>query len=130
MSAFSREPVAVIPASEASALWQAAKLTALHREVAGEESNPVYQATTALYRVILAARELDNRGTQTRQAAALEDRETWTTEQIAKAAGVANRTVRLDCQTGTLPATQHRPKGPWSITAPEALTYISWRRKQ
>ncbi|MEV7692491.1 hypothetical protein AB0N73_04070 [Microbacterium sp. NPDC089189] len=126
MSYLPDEPVLVITAGEARMLWQAARLDALrvkHRS----GNTALYDVLVKFYRVGLL--EIAERGTQTRQSAASEERERWTTQQVARAAGIAERTVRLDCKEGTLPATQHRSGGPWAIDADAATTYIRRRKK-
>lgn len=125
MSHVPSEPVVILTASDARMLWQAAKLNDLRVKHRGDAR--LYEVLVSIYRVGLL--EIAERGNETRQDAAKEDRETWTTQQVAREAGVAARTVRLDCEQGTLPATQPRPGGPWLITTDAAATYINRRKK-
>ena len=130
MSAFSQEPVAMVTATEARAMWQALNLTTQYRKVAGEENNPVYQGLTAMYRAILAARDIADRGNQPRQTAETDEREYWNTTQVARSAGVSERTVRNHCADQTLPALRPHKNGPWMIPTEEALTYINRKKKR
>jgi hypothetical protein len=66
-------------------------------------------------------------GIEPRQETASEEHRLWTVEQVARAARLAPRTIRLDCQRRELPAT--KPAGIWLIEADEAKTYIARRRK-
>lgn len=66
-------------------------------------------------------------GNETRQEAASEEREYWTTQQLAKATGQAERTIRLHIQDKTIPAM--RPGKSWLIHKDDATTYIASRRK-
>lgn len=122
MAAFTQEPVAIITATEARMLWQAAKLRDLHRRVAGEESNPLYQTLTTIYRAILAAQPNAAPGIETRHEAASEEREWWTVQQLARATGLSTRKIRLDAQQGRVPATKH--SGTWLVSDGDATTYI------
>ncbi|WP_137750029.1 hypothetical protein [Microbacterium sp. SGAir0570] len=64
-------------------------------------------------------------GNEPRQTTASEERSYWTVRQVARAANRAERTVRLDCQDGRLPAT----KAPnWLIRAEDAKSYIAGNR--
>lgn len=67
-------------------------------------------------------------GNEPRQPAASEEREYWTTQQVAKATGLSTRTVRLACEHKELPAMKHNRT--WSIHHTEATTFIAARRKQ
>jgi len=66
-------------------------------------------------------------GNETRQDAASEEREYWTTQQLAKATRQAERTIRLHIQDNIIPAT--RPGKSWLIRNDDANTYIASRRK-
>lgn len=125
MSYIPSEPVVILTATDAHMLWQAAKLNDLRIKHRGDQR--LYDLLVSIYKVGLL--EIAERGSTPRQTSASEEHETWTTQHIAKAAGIAERTVRLDCQNGTLPATRTRPNGPWSITATDAATYLTWRKK-
>ncbi|MDJ1113793.1 hypothetical protein [Microbacterium dauci] len=67
-------------------------------------------------------------GKEQRQDPASEEREWWTVTQIHLATRKtrAERTIRLDCQTGALPA-QKNPT--WLIRADDAKTYIAAHRR-
>ncbi|WJL95880.1 hypothetical protein QSU92_01240 [Microbacterium sp. ET2] len=66
------------------------------------------------------------RGNEQRQPAASEEREYWTTQQVATAARQAERTVRLACQRQEIPA--EKPAGTWLIRNSDARTYINTHR--
>lgn len=66
------------------------------------------------------------RGNQPRQDPASEEREYWTTQQVARATRQAERTIRLACQTKALPA--QKSAGAWRIRATDATTYIEAHR--
>ncbi len=125
MSYVPTEPVVILTASDAHMLWQAARLNDLRIKHRGDQR--LYDLLVSIYKVGLL--EIAERGNEPRQDAATEEPEIWTTQQVARAARVSERTVRNDCKDGTLPATQHRTNGPWLIQPAEATTYIDWRKK-
>ncbi len=93
-----------------------------HRTRAGSSSR-LGQILTEMS--ICAFHEPADRGNETRQSVASEEREYWTVKQLAAVARRAERTVRLDCQEGRLPAT----KAPtWLIRAEDARNYIAGNR--
>lgn len=66
-------------------------------------------------------------GNHPRQNTASEERETWTVNQLARATGLSQRAIRLDCQHNVLPATRHGHA--WSVAADDATVYIKNRRR-
>lgn len=65
-------------------------------------------------------------GNEPRHESASEEREWWTTAQVARAARRAGRTVRLDIEREILPA--QKTGNRWLIRADHAQTYIDSRR--
>ena len=61
-------------------------------------------------------------GTEPRHETASEEREWWTVQQLARAAGLSARKIRLDAQAGRIPATKQA--GGWLIASRDAGTYI------
>jgi hypothetical protein len=123
MTHITNELSITLTSREAHMLYQVAKLGELRTRFRGRDE-PTY---ALLHAITSVAFQSADDGKQQRQETALEERSEWTVSQIARAAGLAERTVRLDCQRGELPATkQHRS---WTITSPEAHTYIGRRRK-
>ncbi|MFV9424932.1 helix-turn-helix domain-containing protein [Microbacterium sp. S1037] len=126
MSAFTQGPVVILTPKDARMLWQIAKLNELRIK---HRSDPyVYDVLHTIYKGTLL--EPAERGNETRQTAATEERDYWTTRQVAKAAGVSERTVRSHCADKTLPAEHTRNNGPWLIPKDQALTYIHWKRNR
>lgn len=82
-----------------------------------------------VHEICRAAYELPDAesGTIARQVPAPEERETWTVRQVASAARLADRTVRLHCEEHLLPAA--KVGGSWIISSREAKTYIESRRR-
>jgi hypothetical protein len=66
-------------------------------------------------------------GIEARHDAVSEEREWWTTEQLARASRRAQRTIRSDIAKHLLPAT--RNTAGWLIRASDAEAYIAGRRE-
>jgi hypothetical protein len=114
-----------LTAVECRRLYQAANIGELRKRYRIGDTE-TYRLLTEISR---AAFEVDaDGGNLTRQSPANDERETWTVHQIASAAGLAERTVRLDCANGELPATKQG--NTWTVTTAEAQTYISRRRRK
>lgn len=115
----------ILTPADARTLYQAAKLGELRTRYRIGDSK-TYELLTEISR---AAFEVDaDVGILARQDAANDERETWTVRQIAAAAGLAPRTVRLDCANGELPAIKQGST--WTVTTAEAQTYVSRRRRK
>ncbi len=86
----------------------------------------VYDLLTELS--ICAFSEVAASGNEPRQDAAREEREWWTVHQIYEATRGqrSERTIRLDCQTGALPA---RKTPTWLVSNKDATTYIAAHRR-
>ncbi|MCR2784071.1 MULTISPECIES: helix-turn-helix domain-containing protein [unclassified Microbacterium] len=121
------EPVIILTASDARILWQAARLNELRLKHRTGGNNRLYSLLVNVYRVGLAVSPDAAPGNETRQEAASEEREYWTTQQLAKATGQAERTIRLHIQDKTIPAT--KPGKSWLIHKDDATTYIASGRK-
>lgn len=115
----------ILSVADARILWQAAKLGDLRVKHRGDPR--LYDVLLNIYKGTLL--EDSVRGNDPRQNTETDDREYWTTEQVAKAAGVSARTVRNHCADETLPAIHAHENGPWLIHNDEALTYIERKRK-
>ena len=122
MTYIPREPVIVLTAGDARMLWQAARLNELRLKHRSGDSH-LYQLLVQIYEVGLLELRTAGAGNEPRQSAASEERSHWTVKQLAKATGRAERTVRLDIESNTLPAT--KAGGAWIVPAEEALTYIA-----
>lgn len=61
-----------------------------------------------------------------RQEPVNEEPEMWTVGRLARASGRSERTIRLDCQNGALPA--RKQGNSWFISNTDARTYIAGRR--
>lgn len=109
----------ILTTTEARMLYHAAKLGDLRtRHRAGD---------TALYRLltditVCAFTDHAAPGTEPRHETASEEREWWTVQRLARATGLSTRKVRLDAQTGRVPATKQA--GSWLIASQDAGTYI------
>jgi hypothetical protein len=108
-----------LTATEVQMLYRAARI--------GELRNHYRIGDPAIYRLLqdisrAAFSDADD-GNLTRQTTASEERSHWTVQQIAKKTGRAARTIRLDIETGLLPAT--KPGTTWIITNADAHTYIA-----
>lgn len=125
LSAFTHGPVVILTPSDARMLWQAAQLGELRVKHRGDPR--LYDVLLNIYKGTLL--EDAARGNDPRQIAETEDREYWNTTQVARAAGVSERTVRNHCADHTLPAVHAHENGPWMIPNDEALTYIDRKRK-
>lgn len=110
---------------EARMLYDAARLGELRaRHRVG--NTRLYQLLTEL--TICAFTEpIAATGNEPRQSKASEERDWWTVQQVARSAGLSNRTVRLDCQRQTLPA--EKSGNTWTITRTAATTYINARTR-
>jgi hypothetical protein len=115
----------VLTPADARLLYQAAKLGELRTRYRIGDTK-TYELLTDISR---AAFEVDAEvGNLPRQSAANDERGTWTVQQIAAAAGLSERTVRLDCANGELPAIKQGTT--WTVTTAEAQTYIDRRRRK
>lgn len=122
MSRIQQGPTLTLRVADARALYQAAKLRDLRHRV------PRDTALYALLTDITALAYSDAApGTPTRHETASEEREMWTIQQLARAAGLSTRKVRLDAQRGDIPATKAGTG--WIITHDNAQTYLNNRRK-
>lgn len=127
MSHLTNEPTLIITATEAAMLWQRAQLNDLRLKYRSGDSK-FYGLLVDVYRLSLQRPDVANRGIETRQSVASEERETWTVQQLTAATGRAGRTIRLDIANNTLPAT--KTANAWHITNAEAQTYIASHTKQ
>ncbi|GLJ79755.1 hypothetical protein [Microbacterium imperiale] len=66
-----------------------------------------------------------DRGKESRRDTASEERDYWTVRQVSRATRRAERTVRLDCQEGRLPAIKNPT---WLIRDDDARSYIAGNR--
>lgn len=115
---------------DARILYQAAQLGELRSRYRIGDTR-TYELLTEISQAAFAvdaAAAIAADGILPRQSAAKEERGLWTVQEIARAAHLAERTVRLDCKTGELPATKQG--NTWAITADEAQTYIERRRRR
>lgn len=114
----------ILSPTDARILYQAANLKALRTKSRIGD--------TALHRLLTAitvcafTESVAVVGILPRQSVASEERGYWTTQELADAAGLSDRTIRLACSTGTIPAT--RPGNAWIIPADAATTYLAARR--
>lgn len=107
-------------------LYQATNVGEVRNRRRGEDSTLyrlLHDISTAAFAVPVA-----NRGIETRQSVASEERETWTVQQLTAATGRAGRTIRLDIANNTLPAT--KTANAWHISNADAQTYIASHTKQ
>lgn len=111
----------ILTPADARVLYQVARLDELRaRYRVG--SPAAAELLTAITRCAFTNADAGN---LPRHPTASEDRDRWTVRRLAATTGRAPRTIRLDCETGTLPAT--KTAGAWTITAPDARTYLeSW----
>lgn len=107
----------VLSQTDVQILYQVAHLREL-RQRHRSGSPRIYELLTDLTVAAFA-----DPGNEPRQVTATEEREWWTTEQLARPSRRAARTIRHDIATGTLPAT--RTPGGWLIRAEHAHTYIN-----
>ncbi len=115
----------ILSPADARMLYQAAKLGELRSRYRVGDTR-IYELLTEISQ---AAFTVDaDVGILPRQSAAKDHAEYWTVQQIAKAAGLKDRTVRLDCQNGELPATKQGTT--WIVTTAEAEIYIERRRRK
>jgi len=106
-------------------LWSAADLnrTRIKFRVGNQK---IYDLLCDIYRTALTTVAAD--GTEPRQSAASVEHETWTTAQVATAAGLSERTIRLDAQQGHLTGT--KAGRTWVFSRDAALDYIESRRHE
>jgi len=123
LTRFVERSVLILTAEDARMLYQGAQLGELRKRHRSGDSR-FYALLVDISRAAFSAEP----GNEPRQHAATEERRTWTVEQVASAARLAPRTVRLDCARNELPAT--KTAGTWIIPAAEALTYIARRTKR
>ncbi|RKS89574.1 hypothetical protein DEU37_1891 [Microbacterium sp. AG790] len=104
-------------------LWSAADLnrTRIKFRVGNQK---MYDLLCDIYRTALTTVADD--GNEPRQSTASEERETWTVAQVATAAGLSERTVRLDAQQEHLKGT--KAGRTWVFTRDAALDYIEGRK--
>jgi hypothetical protein len=126
MSAYTQGPVVILTAVEARMLWQAANLDAVRIKYRGED-NRIYRIVHDIYQVGLLHDADAVNGNEPRQSTASEKTEVTTVGQVARRAGIAERTVRLHISQQILPATKHGRE--WVITTADADIYIAARRK-
>lgn len=107
-------------------LWQNAQLNELRlRHRSG--NTKLYDLLVDVYKLSLQRSINAIHGNEARQNAASEEREYWTVRQLATATGRAERTIRLDIASNTLPAT--KSANAWLITNTAARTYINTHHK-
>jgi hypothetical protein len=123
MTHITNELSITLTTTEARMLYQAAKLGELRTRFRGRDE-AIY---TLLHDLSVVALHTAGPGKEQRQETASEEDQEWTVNQVARAAGLADRTVRLDCERGELPAEKKYRR--WTITSAEAHTYIRRRRK-
>ena len=114
----------ILTPAEARMLYQAARIGELRRRHR-VGSSALYDLLTDIS--VAAFTEDAARGNEPRQSAASEERGTWTVRHLASYTGRAPRTIRLDIETGALPATKNGNL--WTIGLEDAKAYISIRRK-
>lgn len=125
MSHFVAGGALILTGRDARMLCQGAKIAELRMQNRVGDSD-FYALLTDIYRLSLAANSAVP-GIEPRQSAALDEADFWTVKQVADAAGLAPRTVRLDCSRELLPA--EKAGSAWLISASEARTYIDRRHK-
>ena len=114
----------ILTPKKAQMLYQAAHLGELRsRHRVGFDA--LHQLLTEI--TVCAFTQDADPGIEPRQETASEEREWWTTEQLARTSRRATRTIRNDIGIGSLPATKN-PNG-WLIRADHAKTYIEEHRK-
>lgn len=126
MSFASAGPVIVLTAADVDMLWRSAGLEALrvrHRLA----DDHLYRLLVRMHQVRLTPSNHAADGTATRHLTASEERSFWTIRQLAKVTGRAERTIRKDISIGELAAT--RPAREWIITAADAASYITSKRR-
>jgi hypothetical protein len=117
-------PGVFLPDQDALILFQRLNLGAVRERERGRDD----RLSWILNAIAVAAfRNIADGGTEARQPAAREERRWWTVPQVAEAAHVSERAVRLDCQHGVLPATKQNRA--WLIPNTHAQAYVSGRRK-
>ncbi|MFC7925480.1 hypothetical protein [Microbacterium laevaniformans] len=113
--------------SEAQVLYQGAQLGELrNRERRTGRDTPLYQVLHAISVCVFTDDAAP--GIEPRHETASEEREWWTVQQLARATGLSARKVRLDAQTGRIPA--KKQAGNWLIDCQDATTYISTTRRK
>lgn len=114
----------VLSPADARMLYQAARLGELRSRYRVGDSR-MYDLLTELS--LAAFLVPAAQGSEPRQDAASEERRQWTTRRLARASGRSERSVRLDCQTGVVPAS--KVGSSWLVDESAAHTYIDTRRK-
>ncbi len=109
----------VLSQTDVRILYQVAHIREL-RQRHRSGSTRIYELLTDI--TVAAFRDVADPGNEPRQPAATEEREWWTTEQLARSSRRAARTIRHDIATGALPAT--KTPGGWFIRAEHAHNYL------
>lgn len=125
MSRFFESGVLVLTPEDARMLYQGVKIGEL-RARSRVGNTAFYALLVDISRAAFSVPAAVS-GIEQRQDAASHETGFWTVQRLARAVGLADRTVRNDCESGTLPAT--KPGRAWLIPAGEAKTYIDRRRK-
>lgn len=115
----------VLTPTDARMLYQVARIGELRsRHRVGNTA--LYTLLTDISACAFTASVADS-GIPPRQETASEERELWTVQQLARAAGLSTRTIRLDCQRGNLAA--EKQGNTWLINNSAAHPYITARRR-
>lgn len=126
MSAFTQGPVVILTVADSRILWQGARLNDLRVKHRGDPR--LYDVLLNIYKGTLLEDSVN--GSDPRQIAETGESDYWNTKQLAKAAGVSERTIRNHCADKTLPAIHAHQNGPWLIPHDEAITYIDRKKKR
>lgn len=114
----------VLSRTDVRVLFQVANIAELRRRHRSGNSM-VYDLLTDI--TVAAYSDVAESGNEPRQSAASEEREWWTTEQLARTVGRATRTIRHDITIGALPAT--KTTSGWIIGGEHAQTYLDAHRR-
>lgn len=115
----------VLTPAEARMLYQPCRIRELRSKVRTGDT-ALYDLLTELS--ICAYTANAEVGIDPRHPAASEEREWWTTENLARGSGRAGRTIRKDIATGDLRAT--RTTNGWLIRASDAQAYIEGHHRK
>lgn len=124
MSRFIESGVLILTAEDARMLYQGARI--------GELRNRNRVGSTAFYSLLVDisraafSSPVAASGIEQRQDAASEEAGMWTVQRLAKATGLAERTIRNWCLTGDIPAT--KAGRTWLIQGESAETFVARRK--